>query len=103
MTPPSDPRAQDEARAREVLAQAREIAIKFALPGRLGISSYATREGRADDMDFMRALVTALTEARVPAGMVMAEPLRGSPPEPVSHPNEAWCEAYADWYYQGRG
>jgi len=27
----------------------------------------------------------------------------GSPPEPVANPNEAWCERYADWYYQGRG
>lgn len=27
----------------------------------------------------------------------------GSPPEPVSNPSAAWCEAYADWYYQGRG
>ena len=27
----------------------------------------------------------------------------GSPPEPVVNPNEAWCERYADWYYQGKG
>lgn len=27
----------------------------------------------------------------------------GSPPEPVVNPSEAWCDAYAGWYYQGRG
>lgn len=27
----------------------------------------------------------------------------GSPPEPVVNPSEAWCDAYADWYHQGRG
>lgn len=26
----------------------------------------------------------------------------GSPPEPVANPNADWCEAYADWYYQGK-
>jgi len=25
----------------------------------------------------------------------------GSPPEPVVNPSESWCDAYADWYYQG--
>lgn len=27
----------------------------------------------------------------------------GSPPRPVVNPSEAWCDAYADWYHQGRG
>lgn len=25
----------------------------------------------------------------------------GSPPEPVANPSADWCDAYADWYYQG--
>jgi len=27
----------------------------------------------------------------------------GSPPEPVVNPSEAWLDAYADWYHQGKG
>lgn len=27
----------------------------------------------------------------------------GSPPEPMVNPSAEWCDAYADWYYQGRG
>jgi hypothetical protein len=26
----------------------------------------------------------------------------GSPPEPVANPSGDWCDAYADWYYQGK-
>lgn len=33
----------------------------------------------------------------------VAQPRFGSPPEPVVNPSASWCEAYADWYYQGKG
>ena len=39
-----------------------------------------------------------------PAGEVVFTGHRfGSPPEPVVNPSADWCDAYADWYYQGRG
>jgi hypothetical protein len=41
--------------------RARELAIKYALPGTYdGISSYATRQGDADDAPYMHALLAAL-------------------------------------------
>ena len=46
------------------------------------------------------ALIAEVKAAR--AGAVkMDDPHRfGSPPEPVVNPSEAWCDAYAAWYYQ---
>lgn len=49
-------------RAGDVTARAREIAIKYALPGQYdGTSTYATRRGDADDRPYMLALIAALS------------------------------------------
>jgi len=55
---------------------AREIAVKFALPGHYdGITSYATMQGDADNKDYMGALRFALTSSNRAANLNDGEAL----------------------------
>lgn len=46
-------------------------------------------------------ILAALSARTSSAGAGDKQHRFGSPPEPVVNPSEDWCDAYADWYYQG--
>jgi hypothetical protein len=53
--------AHEEPPVDPLLVEAREIALKFALPGRMhGIASAFVRKGAADDTDSVKAVLAAL-------------------------------------------
>lgn len=63
-----------------------------------------------DDDDMVRlrpveeTMVAVVRAPPPPISMPLPREHRfGSPPEPVANPSAEWCEAYADWYHQGRG
>lgn len=84
---------------REALEAARPIVLGDAEQG----AEYADADWEGRARHALALIDAALASPSAPEERRdEVEPLRGSPPEPVSNPSASWCEEYADWYYMGK-